>query len=210
MTTTYVPRFCVAGCDTSAPSNAKLPVHANHGSQCLTDDLLAKNVYDAAINDKWLPEEYIPFCYDFSVHGGAVGDIDLGVTVPANTIILDGILDVVKAVTVGTNGTIALKVEAAGDVLAAVAAGTLTKGRHDIVPVGTAATSIKTTVARKITATIATAAVTAGRLYGFLRCVRGVEADEGVASEIHLENSLSDSEAPQTNTTTTKRILRRR
>lgn len=170
---TYIPRANLSGIDTSAPSNEKLPNRGNQGSECFTDDLLAKNVFDTGVNQKWLPEEYIPFCYDFTEHGGAVGDIGLGITVPAGTIVLDGLLDVVTAVTVETDGTVALKVEGDEDVLAEVGGGSLTAGQHDIVASGVAANAIKATEDREITLTIGTAAVTAGKLYGFLRCVRG-------------------------------------
>jgi hypothetical protein len=166
-------RTVLHGVDTSAPNFAKLPAVGNQGSECYTDDLRARLVYDDAAG-KWLPQEYIPFVYDFAVHGGAVGAIDLGISVPAGTIILDGIYDVVDALASGGAATIALKVEGTGDVLAAAAIGTAgTEGLHDVVPDGTAAKAIKATEDRKVTLTVAVAALTAGKLYGFLRCVRG-------------------------------------
>lgn len=161
------------GVDQSCESYAKLPARANVASQCFIEDLKAMRINDPADN-VWKPFDYIPFVYDFAVHGGVVGDIGLGVYVPKDTVILDGLLDVVDAVTGGTSATIALKVEGAADVLAAAVLGTNgTEGLHDVVPDGSAAKAIKTTAARQVTLTVGVAALTAGKLYGFLRCFRG-------------------------------------
>lgn len=169
-------RTVLNGIDTSASSHAKLPDRGNQGSEVYVDDLRAKRVYDHQAR-KWLPEEYVPFEYDFATHGGAIGNIDLGVEVPAGTILLDGIVDIVGAVTSDGAATIALKVEGAGDVLAAATLDTNgTAGLHAVVPDGTASKAIKATAARKVTLTVAVAALTAGRLYGFLRCLRGFTA----------------------------------
>ncbi len=105
--------------------------------------------------------------YDFAVDGGAVGDIDLtsSASIPANAYILAGFIEVETALDSGGSATVALKVEGAADLLAATAFGSSpwsTTGRKSIIPVGTGATSVKTTAARKLQATIATAALTAG------------------------------------------------
>lgn len=104
--------------------------------------------------------------YDFAVDGGAVGDIDLTkAAVPANAVILAGFVEVDTALTSGGAATVAVKVEGAGDLVAAAAisgAPWSTTGRKSIVPVATGATTVKTTAARKIQATVATAALTAG------------------------------------------------
>jgi hypothetical protein len=106
--------------------------------------------------------------YDFAVDGGAVGDITLsgGTTpIPANAVILGGFCEVDTAVTSGGAGTLAIKVEGAGDIVAAAAvsgAPWSTTGRKSVVPVFTGATTVKTTAVRAITATVATAALTAG------------------------------------------------
>lgn len=107
--------------------------------------------------------------YDFAVDGGAVGTVDLTKTaqIPPNAVILGGFVEVDTAVTSGGSGTLAINVESAGDMVAAAAvsgAPWSTSGRKSIIPVFTGATSVKTTVARKIQATIATAALTAGAL----------------------------------------------
>lgn len=104
--------------------------------------------------------------YDFTVDGGAVGDIDLTRTaqIPAGAVILGGFVEVDTAV-VGTGASVALKVEGAGDIVAAAAvsgAPWSTTGRKSVVPVFTGATTVKTTAARKIVATVSAAVLTAG------------------------------------------------
>lgn len=105
--------------------------------------------------------------YSFATDGGAVGDIDLtsGAVIPANAFILAGFIEVDTALDSGGSATVALKVEGAADLLAATAFGSSpwsTTGRKSIIPVGTGATTVKTTAARKLQATVATAALTAG------------------------------------------------
>ncbi len=105
--------------------------------------------------------------YDFAVDGGAVGDIDLTAAgaLPANAVVITGFIEVDTVPTSGGSATIALKTEGAADLLAATAisgAPWSTTGRKSVIPVGTGATSVKTTAARKIQATVAVAALTAG------------------------------------------------
>jgi hypothetical protein len=105
--------------------------------------------------------------YDFAVDGGAVGDIDLTLDaqIPANAIVLGGFVEVDTAPTSGGAGTVAVKVEGAADIVAAAAvsgAPWSTTGRKSVIPVFTGTTTVKTTTARKIQATVATAALTAG------------------------------------------------
>jgi hypothetical protein len=106
--------------------------------------------------------------YDFAVDGGAVGDIDLTreAQIPANSIILGGFVEVDTAI-VGSGASVAIKVEGAGDIVAAAAvsgAPWSTTGRKSIVPVFTGATTVKTTAARKIQATVSAAVLTAGAM----------------------------------------------
>lgn len=105
--------------------------------------------------------------YNFAVDGGAVGDIDLtsSAQIPANAVVLGGFVEVDTVVTSGGSATVAVKVEGAADIVAAAAisgAPWSTTGRKSVVPVFTGATTVKTTAARKIQATVATAALTAG------------------------------------------------
>lgn len=105
--------------------------------------------------------------YDFAVDGGAVGDIDLTKTaaIPANAVIMGGFVEVDTALTSGGSATVAIKVEAANDIVNAAAisgAPWSSTGRKSVIPVFTGATTVKTTAARKVVATVATAALTAG------------------------------------------------
>lgn len=103
--------------------------------------------------------------YDFAVDGGAIGAINLtGESLPANAYILGGFLEV-DTVLAGATATMALSAEGAGDLSAATVvtgAPYSTTGRKSLIPVFTGASIVKTTAARKIFGTIATAAVTAG------------------------------------------------
>ena len=114
--------------------------------------------------------------YDFAVDGGAISAIDLGVTLPDNAMILDGMVDVITTLTsAGDTATIALHAEAAGDIVAAIAINDGTNpwdaGLRAIKQLGTSTTATKLTAARAITATIAVEAVTAGKFVVFLRYV---------------------------------------
>lgn len=104
--------------------------------------------------------------YDFATDGGAVGDITLrGDTIPSGAIITDVLIHVDTALTSGGAATVAIKAESAADLNAADAISgapwsTTGAKRGDL----TATTApVKTTAARAITATVATAALTAGK-----------------------------------------------
>lgn len=103
--------------------------------------------------------------YDFAVDGGAVSTITLrgDNSIPAGSVITGGYIDVETAVLPITTTTVALSAEAAGDLRAAAVASDLTVGRKSIIPAGTGATSVKTTVARSLAVVIAAGAVTAGK-----------------------------------------------
>lgn len=108
--------------------------------------------------------------YDFAKQGGAVSAIQLlgpdgkAAVLPKGAIVRDCLIDVLTAPTSGGGATIALGTgQAATDLKAATAIGSYT-GLVTCVPVGTAATAIKLTADRTPTATIATAALTAGKI----------------------------------------------
>lgn len=120
--------------------------------------------------------------YEFDPSGDAtmrtIAGHGLGVYVPAKAIILDGLNDVTTTFTSATDAaTIAISVEGANDIVAAIAisngANPWDAGRHDVIPVGTAATSVKVTgaVHKEVTATVAVEVLTAGKLIGWLRYV---------------------------------------
>jgi hypothetical protein len=110
--------------------------------------------------------------YDFAVDGGAISAITLrgggplGNYIPAGSVILGGYIEIDTLFTTSTSATAAISVEGANDLqTATVVSGApfSTTGRKAIVPVFTAASSVKTTVPRSIVMTIAVGTVTAGK-----------------------------------------------
>lgn len=107
--------------------------------------------------------------YDFAVDGGAVGTIPIGAIgaekIPTSAVILGGLIEVETAVTSGGAATVAVQVEAAGDIVAAApvsGAPWSTTGRKSVIPAFTGATSVKTSAAREISIVVASAALTGG------------------------------------------------
>lgn len=107
--------------------------------------------------------------YDFAVDGGAVSTIAItgGTPIPSGSVIVGGYVDITTTLTSGGAATIACQVEAANDILTAVAVASWTAGRKNVLPAPTtgaltAATAVKTTAARDISLVIASAALTAG------------------------------------------------
>lgn len=106
------------------------------------------------------------FEYDFARDGGAVGDINLrGDAIPDDAIVVNGKVHVNTAVTSGGSATVALKMLTAADIMGATAVASLSANAIlDVVPVGTAATAIRNTTAGvQLKATVAVAALTAGK-----------------------------------------------
>jgi hypothetical protein len=113
--------------------------------------------------------------YDFAVNGGLIGTIGLGVVVPAKAIIWDGFVDVLTTFESDDSdaGTVALQVEAANDIITAIAISNGTDpwdaGLKNVKSVGTAATAVKTTVARQVSLVVAVENLLAGKLVVGLR-----------------------------------------
>ena len=107
--------------------------------------------------------------YDFAKQGGLKVAYKLGVTLPAGAIVIDSAVDVLTTCQTASAdaGTMAISIETANDIVTATAVSAggniWDKGVHAGVPVGTAATAIKLTADRTLTATIATQAFTAGK-----------------------------------------------
>lgn len=103
--------------------------------------------------------------YDFAVDAGAIGNINLGASIPSGALILAAYIEVTTAPTSGGAATIALQLEGAGDVQAAAAisgAPWSTIG-HKLSSARTrAAAPLALTAARDIVMVIAAAALTAG------------------------------------------------
>jgi len=112
------------------------------------------------------------FQYDFTVHGGTVGSINLtGDQLPIGAVVYGGIIDVITALGSAGGATGALNVEAANDLVSAtVVAGApwSTTGLKAIIPVATAGSSVKLTAARNIVLTVAVADLNAGKFNLFL------------------------------------------
>jgi hypothetical protein len=106
--------------------------------------------------------------WDFAVDAGAIGSTNMtSIQIPSGAVIVSGYVEVNTAATSGGAGTLAITVEGAGDIVAAAAvsgAPWSTTGRKSVIPVATGATSVKTTAARYIVATIAAATLTAGQV----------------------------------------------
>lgn len=104
--------------------------------------------------------------YEFATHGGAISTITLSSDgVQAGAVVLGGYLSVRTPPTSGGAATIALGLESTNDLLAAAAIGGApwsTTGRKSLIPVFTGATTVSTTADRRITATVAAFALTAG------------------------------------------------
>lgn len=110
--------------------------------------------------------------YDFAVDAGAIGAISmrssgvLGSVLPNGSVIMGGYIEVDTLLTSGGAATVAISVEAANDIQTAITvagAPWSTTGRKSVIPAFTGATTVKTTAARQITATIAAFTVTAGK-----------------------------------------------
>lgn len=127
----------------------------------------------------WTNEQRAVRCtFDFTAVGGAISAISMrsstvvsGVTplttclIPKGAIVMETLIDTITTPTSGGSATIALSTgQTAADLLAATAIASFT-GITAGIPVGTAATAIKITADRTPTATIATAALTAGKFY---------------------------------------------
>lgn len=119
--------------------------------------------------------------YDFAVHGGTAGaKVLTGDVIPDNAVVLGGFVEVATTCTsAGADaGTMAIHVNAANDIVNAVAINAATDwdaGLHAIIPKFNTpeTTGIKTTAARAITGTIAVQNFTAGRFTVFLFYVVG-------------------------------------
>lgn len=108
--------------------------------------------------------------YKVSKDGSVVGAIVVGANaLPPGAIVARGTLHIDEAFTATGLATTALGIEAADDVLAATAKASLTlNAMLNIVPVGTAATQIKTTVWRGVTVTTAVDVLLTGGFTLFL------------------------------------------
>jgi len=112
--------------------------------------------------------------YDFAADGGSQGTINLGAQLPANAIVLRGMIKVVTTCADGVAdaATIAVSIEGAGDLVVAIAISDGSNpwdvGIKDIIPDGTAANAVETTIARQLTMTIGGVDLTAGKFHVYI------------------------------------------
>lgn len=110
--------------------------------------------------------------YDFATSGGAVSSINLGVTLPDNAIITEVIRDEITAATSAGNGaTIILNVPTDGNL--EQTAITADGSTPTLASSGGSAVPKKLTAARELRVTIATEAVTAGKIRYHVRYYKG-------------------------------------
>lgn len=103
--------------------------------------------------------------YDFAVLGGAIATINLqNASVPNKAVVIGGFVDTITVPTSGGAATISLGLNTTTDLKAATAFGSYT-GIVALTPVFTAATAVKATAQRTVTATIAAATLTAGKFH---------------------------------------------
>ena len=134
---------------------------------------LVKAVQDA-VNNGTL--KIAKFVFDAGVTANrTIGAHGSGIKIPAGALVIGGVFIVDTLFTSETTntGTIAISVESAADIQAAAAvngAPYSTTGKKAIIPkINTPeSTSILLTAEREITFTVAVAALTAGKLHGFL------------------------------------------
>ena len=116
------------------------------------------------------------FQYDEKKHGGAVGDnLVGGDAIPKGAVIRRGVLDINEAATSTATGcTIGISAVSVGDILGQTAVASFAKDvLLDIVPVNTAATSIRATSdIKSIKVTPAVGALTAGKFTVALQYLR--------------------------------------
>lgn len=105
--------------------------------------------------------------YDFSKQGGAIGSYDSGIHLPNGAVIRQVFFDVITAGTTSASGTVSFDANSTGDLKAALAAASWT-GEVAGIPVGSAATMVKLTAARTLYFSIATGALTAGKINAYV------------------------------------------
>lgn len=177
-----LPAIGTSAIQDTAVTAGKLATDAVETDKILDNNVTEDKINGGAITEAKLGNEgtdglhairYAKATYDFAADGGSISAIDLGVNIPDNAVIIDGVVDVITTLESATDAaTIAIHVEGADDIVSAVAISAATDwdaGLHDIVPDGTAANIVKTTAAQAITATIAVEAVTAGKFEVLLR-----------------------------------------
>ena len=123
---------------------------------------ITKFTFDTAAND----------AASTPVSNKTVGAHPMAVSIPDNAIVISGHVDVIAAVTSGGSATVAIHLVGANDLLTATALTGLTEGKQQ--PMAAVITTpIKLTAEKAVTVTVGTAALTAGKIDGYLYWVEG-------------------------------------
>jgi hypothetical protein len=215
--TTLNARTVLHGVSESVPSYSKLPAKGNYASRCMQEDVLGHVFYDPQ-ERAWKPFAIIPFEFNAlnrdpqGFNNSAIGWHDLGVVIPAGTIVMDAVVDVVEAFA-GGGASVLFKFEsaagAAGDVMASTAVGSLTLGLKAVVSDGTAGNMKKATANRMLKAQVTGGTLTAGVAFGFLRCVnswlaRSIESSSSSSSSSSSRSSASSASSASSNSSSSR------
>lgn len=132
--------------------------------------------------------------YDFSIHGGAIGDYNMysqdsdmvatgsaalgnqAVKLPSGVIVIGGFVHVITAFTSGGSATMDFQIVGANDLLAGSAVAGFTAGANlQLIPdFATVADYVRTTTTSTLTMSVNTAALTAGKCNIFLFYVQRI------------------------------------
>ena len=120
-----------------------------------------------------------PFVFDTAANDAAevpasnktVAAHPLAVTIPDNAIVIDGHVDVISAVTSDGSATVAIHLVNANDLLTATGKASL--GAKAQLPMAVDTTPIKLEAAKAVTVTVGTAALTAGKINGYIIWMEG-------------------------------------
>ena len=96
----------------------------------------------------------------------------LAVTIPDNAIVISGFVDVIAAVTSNGDATVAIHLANANDLLAATGKASLTLSAQ-LPMAAVIAAPIKLAAEKAITVTVGTAALTAGKIDGYIIWIEG-------------------------------------
>ena len=96
----------------------------------------------------------------------------LAVTIPDNAIVIQGFVDVIAAVTSTGAATVAIHLENANDLLTATGKANLTLAAQ-LPMAAVIAAPIKLTAEKAVTVTVGTAALTAGKIDGYIVWIEG-------------------------------------
>ena len=120
-------------------------------------------VFDTAVNDATSPTP---------VSNKTVAAHPLAVTIPDNAIVIGGSIDVITAITSDGSATVAISLVAANDLLTATAKASLAiKAQLPLAAV--ISQPIKLEAAKAVTVTVGAAALTAGKINGYIIWIEG-------------------------------------